>query len=102
MTAIITLTGNLGKDPIERVTPQGTKVVEFSVANYLGHEKEPNWYQCTAFGNIADYCLAKLKKGLKVQVVGKLVVNETFLNLTLIHWPEVFSKVEQVDEEIPF
>jgi len=102
MTATIILTGNLGKDPEERYTPNGTKTVEFSVANYLGHDKDPNWYQCTAFRSIADYCLTKLHKGNKVKVIGKLVVNGDFLNLTLIDWPEVFIKNEQSDEEKPF
>lgn len=76
----ITIIGNLGRKPEERVTPQGKKVVSFSVAVRASKDKT-QWYdipiweeKIQMFSGILQY----LDKGSRICVVGDLASPETY------------------------
>lgn len=78
----IILAGNLGRDPEMRYTPSGQPVTSFSVAvndNYTSNSGEKVqrtiWFRITAWGKQAEICNNYLKKGQKVLVEGRLVVD---------------------------
>lgn len=82
--AKITLIGNLGGDPETRYTPQGTLVVNFSLAvnnrrrDQSGNQQEnTNWYRVQAFGRVAETMVNLNERGYLVK--GKQVyVDGTF------------------------
>lgn len=68
------LIGNLGNDPEMRVTPNDTKVCNFSLATsekYNG-ESKTEWHRCVAFNKQAEVICQYLKKGSKVYLEGKI------------------------------
>ena len=76
----VVLTGNLTRESELRITPNGTAVLQFSVAvndrmknNRTGEwEDRPNYIDCTMFGTRAESLSRFLHKGSKVAVQGKL------------------------------
>jgi single-strand DNA-binding protein len=75
----IFIIGNLGRDPEPRYTPTGQMVTSFSVAtNYRyktasGEQREETeWFNCSAFGKLAETCNQYLSKGQQVYVEGRL------------------------------
>jgi single-strand DNA-binding protein len=67
----VILIGNVGQDPTVRYTPNGNKVVDFSIAT--NEKKEtPTWHNATAFGKTADIIGDYVKKGMRVYVEGPL------------------------------
>ncbi|MCP4653459.1 MAG: single-stranded DNA-binding protein [Candidatus Omnitrophica bacterium] len=71
-TAVIS--GNLVSDPIVRETPQGKKVVNFSIAaerQYKG-EKEVSFFDIEVWGKMGEICEEFLVKGREVIVEGRL------------------------------
>jgi single-strand DNA-binding protein len=78
MNKIIVI-GNLGQDPTMRYTPTGQMVTSFSVASNhryrtaSGEQKEETeWFNCSAFGKLAETCNQYLTKGQQVYVEGRL------------------------------
>ena len=73
--ALLTLIGNLGRDPEMSYTPDGMAVTKFSLAVSKGKgEKETTtWFNCTAFRQSAETLSTYLKKGSQVCIVGELV-----------------------------
>ena len=78
----IILVGNLGRDPEMRYTPSGQAVTNFSVAvsdNYTSSSGEKVdrtiWMRVSTWGKLAETCNQYLKKGRKVLVEGRLVVD---------------------------
>jgi len=78
----IIIVGNLGRDPEMRYTPGGQAVTNFNVAvndNYTSSNGErverTIWIRVTAWGKQAETCNQYLKKGRKVLVEGRLVVD---------------------------
>jgi len=78
----IILVGNLGRDPEMRYTPGGQAVTSFSVAvndNYTNNAGEKIdrtlWFRITTWGKQAETCNQYLKKGKKVLVEGRMVVD---------------------------
>jgi len=76
----IILIGNLGQEPSLRYTPQGTPVVNFSVAtnrvytNAAGEQvKETTWFRVSAWGRLAEICNQYLHRGMRVYIEGRLV-----------------------------
>ena len=74
--------GNVGDDPILRVTPGGTKVTNFSVA-YMPYDpetrkraEEPTWWRVVTFGRLAEKVAENVEKGERVSVVGRLQYRE--------------------------
>ena len=67
----MTLIGHLGRDPEMRYTPQGTAVTDFSVATSRRYtdsagerREETNWFNVSAWNNLAELCNQYLQKGL--------------------------------------
>jgi single-strand DNA-binding protein len=78
----VILVGNLGRDPEMRYTPSGQPVTNFSVAvddSYTNNNGEridrTIWMRVSTWGKQAESCNTYLKKGSKVLVEGKLVVD---------------------------
>lgn len=77
---IVSITGNLTRDPELRVTVSGTQVLSFTVAvnerrrNPQSGEWEsyPNFIDCTMFGTRAEAAARQLSKGERVAVMGRL------------------------------
>lgn len=77
---IVTLTGNLTRDPEVKATASGTAVMHFGIAvndrvknSHTGEwEDRPNFFDCTMFGTRAESLSRILRKGIKVGIVGKL------------------------------
>ncbi len=75
----IILIGRLGRDPEMSYTPNGLAVTKFSVA-VSRYSKSPSgerqedtdWYNVTAFRQLAETCNTYLKKGSKVYVEGRI------------------------------
>ncbi len=79
----IILVGNLGKDPEMRYTPSGQAVTNFNVAvndNYTSSSGEKVertiWFRVSTWGKLAEVCNNYLKKGRKVLVEGRMVVDQ--------------------------
>ena len=78
MNKIIVI-GHLGRDPEMRYTPNGQGVTSFSVASSRKYttssgeqREETEWFNCSAFGKLADTCNQYLTKGKQVYVEGRL------------------------------
>jgi len=74
------LLGRLGRDPEVRDLGEGKKLARFGMAtNEFQREKDGSfkeittWHDVVAWGKLADFAAQQLKKGMKVQVEGKLV-----------------------------
>lgn len=75
----ILLIGNLGRDPEMTYTPKGTAVTRFSLAvsrntkSPSGEKQiETEWFNITAWNQLAEICSQYLKKGQKVYIEGRL------------------------------
>ena len=70
---VITIIGNLTRDPESRTTKDGKQVCTFSVAvNRHGNEADKtDYFRCTVWDRLADSCAKYLQKGQKVGVVGR-------------------------------
>ena len=71
--------GELGRDPEMRYMPSGRPVTSFSVAttrswtNAAGERREETeWFNVVAWGNLAEICKQRLRKGQQVYVDGRL------------------------------
>ena len=71
--------GELGRDPEMRYMPNGRPVTSFSVAttrswtNAAGERREETeWFNVVAWGNLAEICRQRLRKGQQVYVDGRL------------------------------
>jgi len=72
----ITVTGNLGKDAEMRALPDGTNILNFSVADSQGKDKPAIWWNCALFGKRADSLRKYLIKGQQVTVIGTVSERE--------------------------
>ena len=80
MINVVTISGNIGRDPELRQTQGGTQVLTFSLAvsdrkrnPQTGEwENATNWIPCVVFGNRAESLSRFLAKGMKCAVEGKL------------------------------
>ena len=75
----IIIIGNLGRDPEMRYSASGNPMTSFSVAtnrrytSASGEQRdETEWFNCTAFGRLADTCNQYLARGQQVYVEGRL------------------------------
>ncbi len=74
------LIGNLGRDPEVRHTPDGTKVVNFTLAtNERWKDRESGemrerveWHRLVCWRRLAEIAGEHLKKGSQIYVAGKL------------------------------
>lgn len=75
----IIIIGNLGRDPEMRYSASGTPMTSFSVATNRRYttaageqREETEWFNCTAFGRLADTCNQYLTRGQQVYIEGRL------------------------------
>ena len=74
----IIIIGNLGRDPEMRYSTSGNPMTSFSVATNRrytvnGEQREQTeWFNCTAYGRLADTCNQYLGRGQQVYVEGRL------------------------------
>lgn len=71
--------GNLGRDPEMTYTPSGQSVTKFSIASNRKYttgtgeqREETEWFNCSAWGKLAETCNQFLTKGQQVYVEGRL------------------------------
>jgi len=74
----ITISGNVGKDAILRVTPNGKHIATFSLPAKSGYgdNEKTSWLQCKMFGAMAEKLSMAIVKGAKVTVTGAFVTEE--------------------------
>lgn len=78
----ITLLGNLGKDPEERCTASGAKLLSFSLAVKSGKD-ETSWYSVIIWDRQFEQfkgMIPHLEKGRKLLLTGKLMPAKAYLN----------------------
>lgn len=75
----VVLVGRLVKDPDSKVIPSGKTVCEFSVVVSKNKKdrdgkwtEEPSFFDCVAFGFVADDVANKFRKGASILVEGEL------------------------------
>jgi single-strand DNA-binding protein len=76
---MVQLTGNLGKDPETKYTPQGSGVTKFSVAasrrwrTAEGEDRaDTEWFNVVAWNKLDEICAQYLQKGSRVYIEGRL------------------------------
>jgi single-strand DNA-binding protein len=76
------ITGNLGRDPELRHTPNGAPVCSFSVAvrqpKVRGEDPAPFWVKVEVWNATADWASQNLRKGDQVAVGSTQIVQEAF------------------------
>lgn len=105
MINVVTISGNIGRDPELRQTQGGTQVLTFSLAvsdrkrNQQSGEWEDatNWVPCVVFGNRAESLSRFLAKGMKCAVEGKLR-QSTYKDKS----GQNRSKIEVIVDEVEF
>lgn len=75
---VITISGNVGKDAVLRVTPNGKHIATFSLPakSGFGENEKTSWLQCKMFGAMAEKLSTSVLKGAKVTVTGEFVIEE--------------------------
>ncbi|MBQ6381140.1 MAG: single-stranded DNA-binding protein [Clostridia bacterium] len=71
----ISVMGRLTADPEVRQTPNGVSVCSFTIANDKDFKRDgdaPNWIDCVAWRNNADFIGKYFKKGSLIVVTGSL------------------------------
>jgi single-strand DNA-binding protein len=73
------LIGNVGRDPEMKYTPAGQAVTSFSVASNHRYKtasgeqrEETEWFNCQAWGKLAEVCNQYVSKGQQVYIEGRL------------------------------
>ena len=73
------LIGNLGGDPEMQYLPSGQAMTKFSVASNRKYttgageqREETEWFNCSAWGKLAETCNQYLTKGQQIYVEGRL------------------------------
>lgn len=80
MYQLLTIVGNVGRDPEMRYTQGGTAVCDFSVAvsrqwtdQQSGEQREKTtWFRVSAWNKLAETCNQYVKKGMRVLVTGEV------------------------------
>jgi single-strand DNA-binding protein len=76
----INLLGNLGKDPEERTTPSGVKLITFSLAVTVKKDQTV-WYECNIWPKrypMFEGLLSFLKKGSRVLIAADFHIPELY------------------------
>src|SRR5919106_3207039 len=71
--------GNVGRDPEMKYTTSGQAITSFSVASNHRYKtasgeqrEETEWFNCSAFGKLAEVCNQYITKGQQVYIEGRL------------------------------
>ncbi len=75
---LMVASGNIGKDCVQRFTPNGKCIATFSlpVKSGYGDYEKVSWVQCKIFGKRAEVLPGYLTKGTKVTVTGEFCLEE--------------------------
>lgn len=75
---VITISGNVGKDAVLRVTPNGKHIASFSLPakSGFGDNEKTSWLNCKMFGAMAEKLSSAVVKGAKITVCGEFVIEE--------------------------
>lgn len=73
---IITIAGNVGKDPVLRRNQGGDPILGFSVAVNNGKDVPPTWYDVSIFGKRAMTLDPLIGKGSRLTVNGRFSTRE--------------------------
>ena len=68
----LVISGNLTADPDLRFSAGGTAYTRFTVAHSHGKDKDASFFDCTAFGDLAENLAESLEKGMRVIVEGRV------------------------------
>lgn len=75
----VIIIGNLGQDPEMRYSASGNPLTRFSVATNRRYttasgeqQEQTEWFNCTAFGRLAETCNQYLTRGQQVYIEGRL------------------------------
>lgn len=78
----VILIGRLTADPNYKITPNGTALCTFTIANNRKYKKqsgelvtETNFLNCTTWGKLSDFSRNYLKKGMQVVIEGRIRQN---------------------------
>ena len=71
----LTLVGALTKDP-EPFGEEGHRVCRMRLAELHAHPDHPLYINASVFGDQAEVCLTRLRKGSRIAVVGRLRFRE--------------------------
>ncbi len=79
----IIIIGNLGRDPEMRYSASGNPMTSFSIASSRRYttaagerREETEWFNCTAFGRLAETCNQYLGRGQQTYIEGRLSTRE--------------------------
>ena len=74
----IIVSGNVGKDAVLRVTPNGKHIASFSIPakTGFGENEKTSWLNCKMFGAMAEKLSVAVVKGAKVTVSSEFVIEE--------------------------
>lgn len=74
----IIVSGNVGKDAVLRVTPNGKHISSFSIPakTGFGENEKTSWLNCKMFGAMAEKLSVAVVKGAKITVSGEFVIEE--------------------------
>ena len=78
----VTLMGFIGKDPEEKTTATGKRLVTFSLAVKIGKELT-QWYSCNFWGDRIEFfkgVMPHLKKGSHILLLGDLNIPTIYTN----------------------
>lgn len=91
---VITIVGNLTKDPELRTTQQGKFVCSFDVAvnrrRKVENQPEADFFHVNAWNELGENCAKYLSKGKKVGVVGRISLDvresngKTYANMDVL------------------
>lgn len=91
---VITIVGNLTKDPELRTTQQGKFVCSFDVAvnrrRKVENQPEADFFHVNAWNELGENCAKYLSKGKKVGVVGRVSLDvresngKTYANMDVL------------------
>jgi len=70
--SITIIFGVVGRDAELRTLQDGKKVANFSVAVSRGQDNPTTWFNVSAWDNLADVAISYIKKGMSVQVQGRV------------------------------
>jgi single-strand DNA-binding protein len=104
---ILTLTGNLGRDPELRSTQAGDQVCSFSVASKQGFKRDAptEWFRCSVWGKRGETIHSHLRKGMKVTVVGEFTIGEYQgkpqydVRVSDVDWQAIGERTEQPQQQ---
>ena len=70
------LTGRLARDPEVRATKEGLVIARFTLAVDRKKDEKADFFNLTAFGKTGEFVEKYLKKGTKINVIGRLQNDE--------------------------